>query len=105
MEFSYAVPNVWVYFSHGGQTDVVYHASLKVTGEKAGRSFTASEGFDLDVSELGSFSPYEELTQSTIVSWIEAQHADRLAEIRGHIEASINESIFPTREMRTLPAA
>lgn len=101
MEFTYAVPNVWVYFSHGGQADVVHHASLKVTGEKAGRSFTASEGFELDVSDLTSFTPYEELTQTMLVSWIEAQHAARLAEIREHIETSINESIFPTREMRT----
>jgi len=102
VEYTYAVPNVWVYFSHGGQADVVYHASLKVTGEKAGRSFTASEGFELDVSDLTSYTPYEELTQTMLVSWIEAQHAARLAEIREHIETSINESIFPTREMRTL---
>lgn len=104
IEFTTAVPNVWVYFSHEGQTDVIYHAKLHLTGVKSGYTFTAAQGFDIDTSSLTEFTPFEQITQEVVASWIETQHANRIAEMKADIESHIDESISPTREMRTLSA-
>ena len=104
IEFTYAVPNVWVYFSYEGQTDVIYHVKFEVTGTKSGMTFTSSEGMNIDTSNLSEYTPFDQVTHADVVSWVEAQHTARVAEIKQHIENHIDESISPTREMRTLSA-
>ena len=102
IEFTYAIPNVWVYFSHGGQTDVIYHAKFEVTGKKSNKTFTSSECMNIEVSNLSNYIAFDQVTQAKVVSWIEAQHSERVTEIKQSIEDHIDEQITPIREMRTL---
>ena len=100
--YSSAAPNVWVKFSHNGHTDVIYHAKYEIAGTKGGRTFTSSEGLDLDISSITNFVAYDSVTQATVVSWVESQHATRVQEIKDDIEEYLDELIAPTKEMRTL---
>lgn len=100
--YSSAVPNVWVKFSHNGHTDVIYHAKYEITGTKSGRTFTSSEGLDLDISSIDSFVTYDSVTESMVISWVENQHSTKVQEIKSDIEAYLDELITPTKEMRTL---
>jgi len=102
ISFTAAVPKVWVKFSHNGNTDVIYHAKYEITGTKSDRTFTSSEGLNLDISSISNFIAYSSVTQATVASWIEAQHATRVAEIKQSIEDHIDEQLSPTQEMRTL---
>lgn len=104
IQFSYAVPNVWVYFSYNELVDVIYHVKFEVTGTKNGRSFTSSEGLDIDTSSITNFIPFDQISEAEVIQWVQTQYPDRLLEIKKHIEEYINELISPTKEMRTLQA-
>jgi hypothetical protein len=103
IEFTVTVPSIHVYLNHEGYTDVVYEGKYTIKGSKNGYSFAAQESFLIDISDLSNFIQYDQLTQSIVASWIEAQHQEKIAEMKQHIENYIDEVILPVREERTLP--
>ena len=87
------------------ESDVVYNVHWRLTAEDDanqdadGNNITAtvygSQG--LDVSDLGTFTAWADLTSSDVQGWVEAAiGADKVTALKAGLDAQITEIVTPT---------
>jgi hypothetical protein len=90
-------------------TDVVYniHWSYIAENNEGGEPIPATGSIGVQTIEAPSaesFTPFESLTQETVVGWLEAKMGEeRIAEMKANLDARIEEKINPTKVTKQLP--
>ena len=98
------------YPENQGNADVVYniHWSLTATSDKLnpeGNPYSANSigTQSLDVSDIKSFIPFNDLTEAEVQAWTEsAMGVDRVAELKAGLDNQINQEINPTSIQLTI---
>ena len=97
------------------QTDVIYNVHWRLTGTDDTNTYEDGEGNDvnytadvygtqaLDISDLGSFTAFDDVTTSDVEGWVTtAMGDDEIQNLKDAIAAKITEAITPTSETKTI---
>lgn len=88
--------------SDGEVTNAVVQTYWKCTGTDAdGNSgtFSGATPFDLSTIDPNNFTPYEDLTEAQVLSWVEAAAASYMDHIDEQIAKQIQQQIAPVTEV------
>ena len=105
INYAWDVSTVDTYPTKDSNSDVVYNVHWRLTAEDDanqdadGNNITAtvygSQG--LDVSDLGTFTAWADLTSSDVQGWVEAAiGADEVTAMKAGLDAQITEIVTPT---------
>ena len=103
--YTWNVSTVDTYPTKDSKSDVIYNVHWRLTAEDDanqdadGNNITAtvygSQG--LDVSDLGTFTAFADLTTSDVQGWVEAAiGADEVTAMKAGLDAQITEIVTPT---------
>ena len=97
------------------ETDVIYNVHWRLTGTDDTNTYEDGEGNDvnytadvygtqsLDISDLGSFTAFDDVTASDVEGWVTtAMGTDEVQSLKDAIAAKITEAITPTSETKTI---
>lgn len=97
------------------ETDVIYNVHWRLTGTDDTNTYEDGEGNDvnytadvygtqsLDISDLGSFTAFDDVTASDVEGWVTtAMGDDEVQSLKDAIAAKITEAITPTSETKTI---
>ena len=98
------------------QTDVIYNVHWRLTGtDDTNVDYQDADGNDvyytadvygtqaLDISDLGSFTAFDDVTASDVEGWVTtAMGDDEVQSLKDAIAAKITEAITPTSETKTI---
>ena len=98
------------------QTDVIYNVHWRLTGtDDTNVDYQDADGNDvyytadvygtqaLDISDLGSFTAFDDVTASDVEGWVTtAMGDDEVQSLKDAIAAKITEAITPTSVTRTI---
>ena len=97
------------------ETDVIYNVHWRLTGTDDTNTYEDGEGNDvnytadvygtqsLDISDLGSFTAFDDVTASDVEGWVTtAMGDDEVQGLKDAIAAKITEAITPTSETKTI---
>ena len=97
------------------ETDVIYNVHWRLTGTDDTNTYEDGEGNDvnytadvygtqsLDISDLGSFTAFDDVTASDVEGWVTtAMGDDEVQNLKDAIAAKITEAITPTSETKTI---
>lgn len=97
------------------ETDVIYNVHWRLTGTDDTNTYEDGEGNDvnytadvygtqsLDISDLGSFTAFDDVTASDVEGWVTtAMGTDEVQSLKDSIAAKITEAITPTSETKTI---
>ena len=97
------------------ETDVIYNVHWRLTGTDDTNTYEDGEGNDvnytadvygtqsLDISDLGSFTAFDDVTTSDVEGWVTtAMGDDEVQSLKDAIAAKITEAITPTSETKTI---
>lgn len=97
------------------QTDVIYNVHWRLTGTDDTNTYEDGEGNDvnytadvygtqsLDISDLGSFTAFDDVTTSDVEGWVTtAMGDDEVQSLKDAIAAKITEAITPTSVTKTI---
>lgn len=76
----------------GDKQNVVKQIQWELTGTKDGQSFSLPQTTTLPDPDGQPFIPFNELNQSTIISWLE-QSEPRLLNIKAHIQSVVDRMV------------
>ena len=82
-----------------GHSDVVYSVDWLLTasdGEDPPHEALWSGVAKVTWEETDQWIPYEDLTQSDVVGWVESSLGDQLADMKSKLDAQIAEEVNPT---------
>tara|TARA_R110000868_G_scaffold98421_2_gene270866 strand:+ start:604 stop:918 length:315 start_codon:yes stop_codon:yes gene_type:complete len=86
--------------SYNGKTDVVYRVFWRVWAAKNAFQGTHDDFTDVTFQHDSDFTPYSDLTQDIVLSWIPA---DALASAKNDVDAQITNEINPYGQSLPLP--
>ena len=97
------------------ETDVIYNVHWRLTGTDDTNTYEDENGDDvnytanvygtqsLDISDLGSFTAFDDVTASDVEGWVTtAMGDDEVQSLKDAIAAKITEAITPTSETKTI---
>ena len=97
------------------ETDVIYNVHWRLTGTDDTNTYEDENGNDvnytadvygtqsLDISDLGSFTAFDDVTASDVEGWVTtAVGTDEVQSLKDAIAAKITEAITPTSETKTI---
>lgn len=97
------------------ETDVIYNVHWRLTGTDDTNTYEDENGDDvnytadvygtqsLDISDLGSFTAFDDVTASDVEGWVTtAMGTDEVQSLKDSIAAKITEAITPTSETKTI---
>ena len=97
------------------ETDVIYNVHWRLTGTDDTNTYEDENGDDvnytadvygtqsLDISDLGSFTAFDDVTASDVEGWVTtAMGTDEVQNLKDAIAAKITEAITPTSETKTI---
>ena len=97
------------------ETDVIYNVHWRLTGTDDTNTYEDENGDDvnytadvygtqtLDISDLGSFTAFDDVTASDVEGWVTtAMGTDEVQGLKDAIAAKITEAITPTSETKTI---
>lgn len=97
------------------ETDVIYNVHWRLTGTDDTNTYEDENGDDvnytadvygtqsLDISDLGSFTAFDDVTASDVEGWVTtAMGTDEVQSLKDAIAAKITEAITPTSETKTI---
>ena len=97
------------------ETDVIYNVHWRLTGTDDTNTYEDENGNDvnytadvygtqsLDISDLGSFTAFDDVTASDVEGWVTtAMGTDEVQSLKDAIAAKITEAITPTSETKTI---
>lgn len=97
------------------ETDVIYNVHWRLTGTDDTNTYEDGEGNDvnytanvygtqsLDISDLGSFTAFDDVTASDVEGWVTtAMGDDEVQSLKDAIAAKITEAITPTSVTKTI---
>jgi len=107
--YSWTINALDTYPSVDSLSDVVYniHWGLTATSDQTdsdGNPYTASAIGTQTISEAdsSSFTAFDDLTQSTVESWLEASDLE-IADIKAGLDSQITEKITPSSVTKATP--
>ena len=97
------------------ETDVIYNVHWRLTGTDDTNTYEDENGDDvnytadvygtqiLDISDLGSFTAFDDVTASDVEGWVTTAMGDEEVQgLKDAIAAKITEAITPTSETKTI---
>ena len=97
------------------ETDVIYNVHWRLTGTDDTNTYEDENGDDvnytadvygtqsLDISDLGSFTAFDDVTASDVEGWVTtAMGDDEVQNLKDAIAAKITEAITPTSVTKTI---
>lgn len=97
------------------ETDVIYNVHWRLTGTDDTNTYEDENGDDvnytadvygtqsLDISDLGSFTAFDDVTTSDVEGWVTtAMGTDEVQSLKDAVAAKITEAITPTSETKTI---
>tara|TARA_R100000278_G_scaffold18748_1_gene18414 strand:- start:5776 stop:6147 length:372 start_codon:yes stop_codon:yes gene_type:complete len=97
------------------ETDVIYNVHWRLTGTDDTNTYEDENGDDvnytadvygtqtLDISDLGSFTAFDDVTASDVEGWVTtAMGTDEVQNLKDAVAAKITEAITPTSETKTI---
>lgn len=85
------------------ESDVIYNVHWRLTGSDGTNEVTNIGTINLDVSDLSTFSDFDDVTSSDVEGWVEtAIGSDSLADIKASIQTQVDEISAPTSVTRTI---
>lgn len=85
------------------QSDVIYNVHWRLTGSDGTNESTSIGTIPLDITDLSSFSSFDDVTASDVEGWVEAAiGTDDLTSIKDGIQAQVNEIETPTSVTRRI---
>ena len=97
------------------ETDVIYNVHWRLTGTDDTNTYEDGEGNDvnytanvygtqsLDISDLGSFTAFDDVTASDVEGWVTtAMGDDEVQNLKDAIATKITEAITPTSVTKTI---
>ena len=97
------------------ETDVIYNVHWRLTGTDDTNTYEDENGDDvnytadvygtqsLDISDLGSFTAFDDVTASDVEGWVTtAMGTDEVQSLKDAVAAKITEAITPTSETKTI---
>lgn len=97
------------------ETDVIYNVHWRLTGTDDTNTYEDENGDgvnytadvygtqSLDISDLGSFTAFDDVTASDVEGWVTtAMGTDEVQSLKDAIAAKITEAITPTSETKTI---
>ena len=97
------------------ETDVIYNVHWRLIGTDDTNTYEDENGDDvnytadvygtqtLDISDLGSFTAFDDVTASDVEGWVTtAMGTDEVQSLKDAVAAKITEAITPTSETKTI---
>lgn len=85
------------------QSDVIYNVHWRLTGSDGTNESTVIGSIPLDISDLSSFSSFDDVTSSDVEGWVEAAiGTDDLTSIKDSIQSQVDEIETPTSVTRQI---
>ena len=97
------------------ETDVIYNVHWRLTGTDDTNTYEDENGDDvnytadvygtqsLDISDLGSFTAFDDVTASDVEGWVTtAMGTDEVQNLKDAVAAKITEAITPTSVTKTI---
>ena len=97
------------------ETDVIYNVHWRLIGTDDTNTYEDENGDDvnytadvygtqtLDISDLGSFTAFDDVTASDVEGWVTtAMGTDEVQNLKDAVAAKITEAITPTSETKTI---
>ena len=85
------------------ESNVVYNVHWKLTGTDGEHSTTVIGTEMLEISDLSSFTSFESVTHSDVISWVEAAMGEeRVSEIKASLDNAIAEMAAPSTVTLTI---
>ena len=102
--YIWAVAQMDAYPERDGKTDVVFTVHWTLTGSEAGFVGTSYGTVGVTVAPDAPFTPYADLTQDQVVSWVKSALGDeQVAAYEAAVANQINEQIVPSVVTPPLP--
>lgn len=97
--YEWLIEDLSVYKEYQNQNDVVYQIHWRLVGSEVGYSSSVYGTTDINISSLSTFIPYENLTKSVVIEWLEqALGTETIDKIRATIEFNIESQKNPTTD-------
>ena len=85
------------------RSDVIYNVHWRLTGSDGTNESTSIGTIPLDISDLSTFSDFDDVTASDVEGWVEsAIGEDDLTSIKNSIQIQVNEIETPTSITRQI---
>lgn len=105
-----SITNTWLieqmdcYPQSAGQTDVVFNVAWRVNATDGTYDATAYGTQGVTYTAGSPFTPYDQLTQSQVVGWVQAaMGAEQVSSIEDNLAASIANQVNPPVVVPPLP--
>jgi len=108
--YTWDCKTVDVYPTYDNHSDVVYNVHWRLNAESdqqdaEGNNYTATVygTQTLTVDDIGSFIPFENLTNDTVIGWVTAAMGDdEVASLKSGLDSNIDSQINPTSITKTI---
>ena len=108
--YTWDCKTVDVYPTYDSYSDVVYNVHWRLNAESdqqdaEGNNYTATVyGTQmLTVDDIGSFIPFADLTNDTVIGWVtSAMGDDEVANLKSGLDSNIDSQINPTSVTKTI---
>lgn len=105
IEYTWTINEMFAYPEVEGLQDVVFGVSYTLTGDDGTHIASQTAQIPMPLPE-GDFTPYSELTQNQVVSWVQSQLGnDAVAALEAQIAQMIAEQESPSVVTPPLPWA
>lgn len=85
------------------ESNVVYNVHWRLTGTDGEHSATVIGTQSLEVSDLSSFTSFESVTHSYVITWVEsAMGAEQVASLKESLDKTITEMATPSTVTLTI---
>jgi hypothetical protein len=97
--FTTTIKNMYTMPQVEGQTDVVVNVSFEVYGVDGQYNAKAEGDQQCTLTPGQAFTPYDQLTQDQVISWLDPQLISNLqACVQGNINSLITPTVSPTNQ-------
>lgn len=108
--YTWDCKTVDVYPTYDNHSDVVYNVHWRLNAESdqqdaEGNNYTATVygTQTLTVDDIGSFIPFADLTNDTVIGWVTAAMGDdEVANLKSGLDSNIDNQINPTSVTKTI---
>ena len=108
--YTWDCKTVDTYPTHDSHSDVVYNVHWRLNAESdqqdaEGNNYTATVygTQTLTVDDIGSFIPFADLTNDTVIGWVTAAMGDdEVANLKSGLDSNIDGQINPTSVTKTI---